>query len=96
LLNKLPIPVGVPARGKSRPVEPGRVTKIVAVGHAVEVSGGPQAFGGRSGLVLGVVLRRLLVSTCVVGGAVEAKKHGMRFYQFRIDLLYFENEVFTK
>ena len=33
-----------------------RVVEVVAVGHAFGVSGGPQAFGGRGGLMAGVVL----------------------------------------
>lgn len=62
--------VGVPARGKRRPVEPGRVVEVVAVGHAVEVSSGKQALGRRGGLVAGVVFGGLLVGAGVVGGAV--------------------------
>ena len=62
--------MGVLAHGKSRPVEAGRVVKVVAVGYAVEVGGGSQALGGRGGLVAGVVLGRLLVGASVMGGAV--------------------------
>ena len=62
--------MGVPARGKRRPVEPGRVVEVVAVGHTVEVGGGAQALGGRGGLVAGVVLGRLLMGASVMGGAV--------------------------
>lgn len=62
--------MGVLARGKSRPVEAGRVVEVVTVGHAVEVGGGAQALGGRGGLVAGVVLGRLLVGASVMGGAV--------------------------
>ena len=47
-----------------------RVVEVVAVGHTVGVSGGPQAFGGRGGLVAAVVLDGLLVGAGVVGGAV--------------------------
>ena len=63
----------MPARGKRRPVEPGRVVEVVAAGHALEVGGGSQALGHRGGLVAGVVLGRLLVGASVVSGAVEAE-----------------------
>ena len=63
----MPIAVGALAYDESCSVKPGRVVEVVAVGHNVEVSGGPQAFGG---LVAGVVLSRLLVGADVVSGAV--------------------------
>ena len=66
----MPVTVGALAYDKSYSVKPGRVVEVVAVGHTVGVSGGPQAFGGRGGLVAGVVLGRLLVGASVMGGAV--------------------------
>ena len=67
----------VPARGKSRPVKAGRVVEVVAICYAIEVGGGTQTLGRRSGLVAGVVLGGLLVGAGVVGGAVEAEGHGV-------------------
>ena len=61
--------MGVLARGKSCSVKPGQVVEVVAIGHAVEVSGDSQAFSGRGELVAGVVLGRLLVGAGVVSGA---------------------------
>ena len=67
--------MSVPTCGKSRPVEPGRVVEVVAVGHAVEVGGGAQALGGCSGLVAGMIFGSRLVGAGVVGGAAEAAGH---------------------
>ena len=68
--QNLPIPVGALAYDKSRPIKPRQFIEVVAVGHAVEVSSGLLAFGGRGGLVAGVVVGGLLVGASVVGGAV--------------------------
>ena len=59
--------MGTLAYDKSCSVKLGRIVEVVAVGHTVEVSGGPQAFGG---LVADVVLSRLLVGADLVSGAV--------------------------
>ena len=69
--------MGALAYDKSYSVKPRRVVEVVTVGHAVEVSDGPQALGGRGGLVAGVVLDGLLVGTGVVGGTVEAEGRGV-------------------
>ena len=47
--------MGALAYDESCSGKPRRVVEVVAVGHAVGVSGGPQTFGGRGGLVAGVV-----------------------------------------
>ena len=49
----MPVAPGTLAYDKSYSVKPRRIVEVVTVGHAVEVSSGPQAFGGRSGLVAG-------------------------------------------
>ena len=68
--------MGALAYDKSCSVKPGWVVEVVAVGHAVEVSGGPQAFGGRGGLVAGVVLDGLLVGAGA-WWAVRSRRKGM-------------------
>ena len=69
--------MGVLAYDKSCSVKQARIVEVVAVGHTVGVSSGPQTFGGRGG---GHGLGRLLVGADVVGGAVEAE--GYDDYQF--------------
>ena len=69
--------MGVPARGKRRPVQSRWVIKVVAISHAIEVGGGAQTLGRRGGLVAGVILSRLLVGAGVVGSAVEAEGQGV-------------------
>lgn len=61
--------------GKSGTVESGRIVKAAAVSYTVKIGGGPQALGGRDGLLGGVIAGVLLVRASVVGGAVKAKGH---------------------
>ena len=65
----MPVAPGTLVYDKSCSVKPRRVVEVVTVGHTVEVNSDPQAFGGLSGLVAGVVVGRLLVGAGVVGSA---------------------------
>lgn len=95
VLGKLPIAMRMLARDKGRPVEPGRVIKVMAERDAVEANGSPQELNRHGGLVLDVIFRRLLVGAGVIGGAVEAEGYKIKYNDGIFYLHKFKNNVIT-